>query len=334
MGPCYHSNSTDSRCSRTPLDTLLYGSFSYHGSAGVGHSSITPMTSMAGSQQVTAGHQQHVAAAWFVFSCSATSPRHLSAEQVVEIYQLATECQALGTELTKQFQNLSGFEAVHCAAAQATAHETINAGCMAHNTAFSAVTANQLDGDHEKFLCQFHAEANQAWKDMNDVIFSHQLKYDSQLVVFISTAEGTLQAKRDKIWSHVHSLVDMASLPHEACLTLALQILDKLPTPPLDLSYCTAIPRMLAYCLESYAFQAWSATGDGDYLLDNNTQASSLLTQKLTYMAGGANLDDHSPSRATSSAGSASSAMLCSPGCPPSHSCSRPPANEKERSRS
>ena len=51
----------------------------------------------------------------------------LSTEQAAEIYQLAAECQALGSELAKQFQNLSGLEAVHCTAAQATAHESINA---------------------------------------------------------------------------------------------------------------------------------------------------------------------------------------------------------------
>ena len=57
---------------------------------------------------------------------------------MVEIYQLATECQALGVELTMQFQNLSGLEAMH----HTTAHETINAGHMACNAAFSTITAN------------------------------------------------------------------------------------------------------------------------------------------------------------------------------------------------
>ena len=184
----------------------------------------------------------------------------LSAEQVVGIYQLATECQALGAELAKQFQNLSRLEVVH----HAMVHKTINVGCMAYNVSFSMIAANQPDRDYEKFLHQVHAEADQAWKDMNDVIFSHQLRYDSQLVTFISTAERTLQAKWNEIWIHVHSLAEAAGLYHEVCLTLALQILDKLPTLPLDLSYHTAIPRMLAYCLESYAFQAWSTTGDRD----------------------------------------------------------------------
>ena len=138
---------------------------------------------------------------------------------------------------------------------------------MAHNAAFSAITANQPDADCEEFLHQFCMEADQSWKDTNDVIFSHQLKCDAQLVAFIITAEGTLQAKQVEIWSCIHSITEAAGLSNKACLSLALQILEKLPTLPLDLSYCTAIPRMLAYCPESYDFQAWSTAGDGDYWL-------------------------------------------------------------------
>ena len=114
-------------------------------------------------------------------------------------------------------------------------------------------------------------------------------------------------------------------LPNKACLTLALQILGKLPTLPLDLPYCTGIPRILAYCLESYAFQAWSTVGDGNYLLDNYVRATSVLSLKLAHMAGWADLDGPNPSRAASPPGSASSATSCSPVCSPSHSHSRTP---------
>ena len=306
----------------TPLDTLLYGSFSYPGPSSTGCGSITPVTSVAGSQHVTSSMWQLPGP----FSPTLMPAMDtLSAGQVAEIHQPATECQALGIELTKQFQNLSGLEAVHRAVAQASAHETINVGHMAHNATFSIIAANQPDGDHKKFLQQFCAEANQAWKDMNDVIFSHQLKYDAQLAAFITTTEGILQAKWDEIWSHVHSIAEVAGLPYKTCLTLALQILDKLPTLPLDLSYHTAIPRMLAYCPESYTFQAWSAMGDRDYQLDNNAQAASVLSLKLMHMAGGADLEGPNPSEAASPAGSTGFATPCSPVCSPSCSHSRNP---------
>ena len=227
-------------------------------------------------------------------------------------------------ELAKQFQNLSGLEAVHCAMIQATAHETINAGHMAHNAAFSTDTANQMDKDCKKSLCQLHTEADQAWKDTNDVIFSHQLRYDSQLVAFISTAEGTLQAKWDENWRCVHSLADDFGLANSG------QTAHHSLGPLLPHSHLHDV----AYCPEFYTFQTWSTTGDGDYFLDDNAWATSLLTWKLMCMAGGANLDECCPSRATFPAGSVGSAVLGSPGCSPSCSHSRTPANRKERSRS
>ena len=146
--PHFHSNSSDSRHSMTPLDTSLYGSFSYPGPTGMGHSSVTPVTSVAGSQRVTSSMWQLPR----LFSPPLMSAMDiLSTGQAVEIYQLATECQALGMELTKQFQNLSRLETMHHAVAQATAHKTINAGHMAHNATFSTIAANQPDGDHEEF---------------------------------------------------------------------------------------------------------------------------------------------------------------------------------------
>ena len=115
---------------------------------------------------------------------------------------------------------------MHCTAAQATAHETINVGCMACSITFGVTTATQSDQEHESSLCRLCTEANQVWKDVNDVIFSHLLRYDSQLVALISSAEGTLQAKCEEIWQCIHSLVDTGNIPHRTCLTLALQTLD------------------------------------------------------------------------------------------------------------
>ena len=43
----------------------------------------------------------------------------------------------------------------------------------------------------------------------------------------------------------------MAGVPHDACLGLALQVLNKLPTISMDLSDRTPIPMMLAYGPES-----------------------------------------------------------------------------------
>ena len=178
----------------------------------------------------------------------------LSTEQATEIYQLAAECQALGSKLAKQFQNLSGLEAMHCTAAQAVAHETINTGCMACSTTFGIATATQTDEEHKSSMGRLRAKANQAWKDAIEVICSHLLKYDTRLVAFISAAEGTLQAKSDEVWRHVNSLADTANIPHRIYLPLALQTLDQLSAIPWDLSYHTGIPLMFTCGRESYDF--------------------------------------------------------------------------------
>ena len=109
-GPCHRSSSNDSRCSMTPFKMVIYGSFSYPSGTGMCCSSITPMTSIAGLQQVTNSRWQ------LTSSFSPIPPQTMdtfSTKQGAEIYQLAAECQALGSELVKQFQNLSRLEAVH-----------------------------------------------------------------------------------------------------------------------------------------------------------------------------------------------------------------------------
>ena len=179
---------------------------------------------------------------------------------------------------------------------------------MDHSATFGVATATQTDKEHESSLRRLHTETNQAWKDTNEVTFSHLLKYDTQLAAFIPAAEGTLQAKHDEIWRHIHSLMDTANVPHRICLPLALQTLDQLPAIPWDLSYHAGIPVMFAYGQESYDFQTWSSARDGEYLLDNDAWATSLLSHKLACMAGRAGPDDPSPIRAASPAGLAGSA--------------------------
>ena len=283
LHPC--SSSNDSRHSMTPFEVGLYWSFSYPSCTGVHCSSITCVTIIAGSQQVNGSGWQPTRSFSPLLSQAMDT---LSAEQATEIYQLAAECQALGSELTKQFQNLSRLETMHRAASQASAHETINGGCMAHSATFGIATATQTDKEWKSSMHRLCIKANQAWKDGNEVIFSHLLKYDTQLAAFISATEGTLQAKSDEIWRHVHSLTDTANIPHRICLPLALQTLDQLPAIPWDLSYHASIPLMFAYGPESYNFQTWSATRDGDYHLDNDAWATNLLSHKLVLMAGGA----------------------------------------------
>ena len=81
---------------------------------------------------------------------------------------------------------------MHHTMAQAMAHETVLLGCVACRAAYRFATTIQNAKEWESTLCGLHAEANKVWKDVNDVTFSHLLRYDSQLVGFITSAEGSL----------------------------------------------------------------------------------------------------------------------------------------------
>ena len=178
---------------------------------------------------------------------------NLTAEQAPDMYNLVVEFQALDTKLANEFQTLSGLEAIHHAVAQATTHEIINAGCTAQSEAYGLLPRDQdHKPKHKETPQQLLTEADKVWKDTNDVMYSHQLQYDRELTAFISNAEATLQEKQSEIWRCIHSLMDVAGLPHDSCLDLTLKILNQLPTIPLDLLYCTPLLMMTAYAPESY----------------------------------------------------------------------------------
>ena len=141
----------------TPLDMGLYKSFSYYGPPSVSRDWATPVTSVAGSQHVSSSIWQPPG----LTSLSATQA--LNVEQSTEIFNPVAECQALSTELAKQFQTLSGLEAMHCAMAQATDRKTINAGQMAQNAAYSILPDGQTQNKkHEETLQQLCTKADKA----------------------------------------------------------------------------------------------------------------------------------------------------------------------------
>ena len=330
--PCCHSSSTDSKHFMMPLDMGLYSSFSYYGPPGFGRGGNTPVASVAGLQHISSSMWQPPGLTSLHLPFTTKT---LNAEQSTKIYYLVAECQVLGTELAKQFQTLSGLEAMHRTMTQATADETINVEHMAQNVAYSILPHGQaLDKKHEGILQQLNMEADKAWKDTNNVVFNHQLQYDVQLVAFISNAKRTVQEKWDEVWECIHRLADVADIPHEACLGLILQVLNKLPTIPMDLSYHMPIPMMLAYGLESYTFQTWCEDGEETSSLGKKARASCLLKRKLKQLANGGRIEDSSLDRSASLAHSAGSAVPGSMGCSPSssHSQSRSPSQWCKRS--
>ena len=173
-------------------------------------------------------------------------------------------------------------------AAQATAHEIVLSGCQAHSTAYGVATATQQAEQWESTLHGLCEEANKAWKDANDVIFSHLLKYYCELATFLNSAEDTLKNKHDEIWGHFQSLMEATNCLPQTGLSLALQI-----------------PMMFAYGLELYELRTWGPAGDGGFHLVNHAWAANLLSHKLVHINSRASSCRASPSRVTSAAGSA-----------------------------
>ena len=162
---------------------LLYTSpgfnFPRHPVAGPGNL-MPSISSLAGSH--------HVSSTWpaGVFTSGPSSP-HLTIDQANSLFKLAAECQALGIKLAKQFQVLSGLEAMHHNSIQGRVHETLTLRCSVQEAAYSAILWDRVPEDECKAMtCHLHSGANAAWKD------NHQLQYDRQLATFLMEAKMAL----------------------------------------------------------------------------------------------------------------------------------------------
>ena len=101
----WQSTSDESRHSLASLYTSP--GFNFPGHPVMGPGNLTPsVPSLTGSH--------HVSSTWptGIFTSGPSSP-HLTIGQANSLFKLATECQALSIKLAKQFQVLSGLEAMH-----------------------------------------------------------------------------------------------------------------------------------------------------------------------------------------------------------------------------
>ena len=285
----------------TPFELGLSRSLNIPGDPRMCHDSLTPVTSIAGSQVTSS--KWHPSAPFSPLTLQGLDP--LSTKQAAKIYQLTIEYQALGFDFAKWFQTICRLKASHHTVAQATAHEMVLSRYLIHSASYAVATTTQQAKEWESTLHRLCDEANKAWKDVNDIIFSHLLKYDFELANFLNSAEDALRNKCDEIWRHVYSLAEAANCSPWTGLILVLQTLKWLPCIPWDLSYHAGIPMMFAYGLELYELHSWEAAGDRNLLLDNRAGVPNLLPHKLACMHGGAGSNKPSPSRVASPSGSA-----------------------------
>ena len=75
---------------------------------------------------------------------SGPSSPHLTINQANSLFKLAVECQVLGVKLAKQFQVLSGLEAMHHNSIQGMVHETLTLGHSAWEATYLAILRDRV----------------------------------------------------------------------------------------------------------------------------------------------------------------------------------------------
>ena len=218
----------------------------------MGLGSLTPLVpSIAGSH--------HISSTWPPNSFpSRPSTPWLTTDQANSIFSLASECQALGVKLAKDFQVLSGLEAIHCNSVQGMAHEMLILGRSAQEATYVAILWDNItEAERKAMTCHLRSEADAAWKKMHEVMYNHQLEYDWQLCDFLKEVETTLANMRDQVWTAVHALAESKGMTFKDCLSLTLHILPLLLQIPMDVSYEMQIPLTITYCLESSVYRRW-----------------------------------------------------------------------------
>ena len=91
---------------------------------------------------------------------------------------------------------------------------------------------------------------------------------------------------------------------HDAYLSLALQVLNKLSIILIDLTFSMQIPMVMGYCPESCIYQTWHMDCGGTSPL-KKFKASHFLSKKLKWATHEGETDDSSPERMPSLAHSA-----------------------------
>ena len=266
----WQSTSEESRCSLA----LLYTSpgFNLPGQLVAGLGNLMPsIPSLAGSH--------HVSSTWPTgVLMPGPSSTHLTIDQANSLYKLAAECQVLGVKLAKTFQVLSGLEAMHHNPIQGMVHETLTLGRSARKATYFAIIRDRVPDDKRKAMTHhLCSETVAAWKEMHEVMYNHQLHYDRQLATFLTDAETALSDMRGKVWDATFILAENEGI--DACLGLALQVLNLLLQIPIDISFHMQIPLTIAYCPESSVYRKWHPEQGGVSPLRKEIRASPTLSQ-------------------------------------------------------
>ena len=265
-----HGRTTSANSRHLTASTFTSQNFNLPSYPAVGLRSLTPsVPSIAGSH--------HMSSTWppNLFPSGPSTP-WLTIDQANSIFSLASECQALGIRLAKEFQVLSGLEAIHCNSIQGTVHETLTLGHSTWEATYSAILRdNIMEVECEAMTHCLCSEADAAWKEMHKVMYNHQLKYDRQLAAFLKEMETTLSKMRDQVWATVCALTENEGITFNDCLNLTLQVLHLLPHIPVDVLFQTQIPLIITY-------RRWCPEQGRVSPLRKEVRASQTLTKVLS----------------------------------------------------
>ena len=171
---------------------------------------------------------------------------------------------------------------MHCNSIQDMVHEMLTLGCSAWEAPYFAIIQDRVpDGEREATTRCLHSEANVAWKEMHEVMYNHQLHYDKQLAPFLMDAEMALSDMWDEVWDAIHTLAESEGITFDACLGLALQVLNLLLQIPIDISFHTQIPLTITYWLESSVYRKWCPKQGSVLPLHKKIRASCTLSKVL-----------------------------------------------------
>ena len=218
----------------------------------MGLGSLTPLV-----PSITGSH--HISSTWPPNALpSRPQTLQLSINQATSIFGLAPECQVLGIKLAKDFQVLSGLEAIHRNSVQGMVHEMLTLGHSTWEAAYTAILWDDImEAEHESTTHHLCSKADAAWKKMHEMMYNHQLEYDWWLSDFLKEAETTLANMRDQIWTTICTLMESKGMTFKDCLSLTLHILPLLPQIPMGISYEMQILLTVTYCLESSVYRRW-----------------------------------------------------------------------------
>ena len=128
--------SSDSRHSSASL--FASSSFNIPRLPSVGFGSLTPLIPSIASSHL-------ILRTWPADSFpSRPSALWLAIDQVNSIFSLASKCQALSVRLAKDFQMLSGLQAIHRNSIQGTAHEMLTLGHFACEATYAAILRDNI----------------------------------------------------------------------------------------------------------------------------------------------------------------------------------------------